>query len=227
MSQKAKPILHLMQRFLFILFVPALLHPPAPALTADASVRSSAQPDATIEDERGLLALDQTLRELANAFSVMFVAANPADVDEGTLAYLRRNRGARVVIVFATRGESGDSPFVSERGNALGLRRTREALQLARALGADAFFLNLADFGHSKSASEALRAWGREAALARLVRAIRSTRPDVILTSAGRPAADGQQQAMARLAADAFDAAANTKLAPEADFEAWPGRPPF
>src|SRR5438045_861608 len=202
MSQKAKPTLRLMQRFLLILVVAALLHTSAPALAADVSVIPSEQPDATIEDERGLLALDQTLRELANPFSVMFVAANPADVDEGTLAYLRRNRGARVVIVFVTRGESGDSPFVSERGNALGLRRTREALQLARALGADAFFLNLADFGHSKSASEALRVWGREAAFARLVRAIRSTRPDVILTSAGGPAADGQQQAMARLAAD-------------------------
>src|SRR5205085_9982045 len=223
MSQKAKPTLQLMQRFLLTLVVAALLHTPAPALTADASVRSSAQPDATIEDERGLLALDQTLRELANPFSVMFVAANPADVDEGTLAYLRRNRGARVVIVFATRGESGDSPFVSERGNALGLRRTREALQLSRALGADALFLNLADFGYSKSANEALRVWGRDNALARLVRAIRSARPDCLLTGGG-PSASGQQQALARLAADAFEAAANAKMAPEAGSEVWQAR---
>src|SRR5437868_5592389 len=216
MSQKAKPTLRLMQRFLLILVVAALLHTPAPALTADASVRSSAQPDATIEDERGLLALDQTLRELANPFSVMYIAADPADVDEGTLAYLRRNRGARVVIVFATRGEGGDSPFVADRGNALGIRRTREALQLARTIGADAFFLNLADFGPSKSASETLRAWGRDKALARLVRAIRLTRPDVMLTNAGGQSADGRQQAVARLATDAFDAAANAKMAPEA-----------
>ncbi|HJQ23827.1 MAG TPA: PIG-L family deacetylase [Blastocatellia bacterium] len=213
-----------MQRLLLTLVAAALLRTPAPAFTADAPLIPATQPDATVEDERGQPALDQTLRELANPFSVMFLAANPADVDEGTLAYLRRNRGARVVVVFATRGESGDSPFVSERGNALGLRRTREALQLARALGADAWFLNLADFGHSKSASEALRAWGRDAALARLVRAIRLTRPDVILTSAGGPSADGQQQAMARLAADAFDAAGNAKLAPEADSEAWQAR---
>ena len=56
------------------------------------------------------------------------------------------------------------------------------ALGLTRALGADAFFLNLPDFGYSKSSSEALRLWGRDAALAKLVRAIRLARPDVILT---------------------------------------------
>lgn len=204
----------------------ALLRANAPAFTADVSTPSSRQPDAmvTLEEERGLVALDQTLRELANPFSVMFIAAAPDDVDEGALAFLRRQRGARVVIVFATRGEGGDSPFVADRGNALGIRRTHEALQLALAVGADAFFLNLADFGPSKSASEALRIWGRDNALARLVRAIRLTRPDVILTNAGGQSADGRQPAVARLATDAFDAAANAKMAPEAGSEVWQAR---
>src|SRR5205085_9307572 len=214
-----------MQRLLLMLVMAALLRMTAPAPAVNASSTSTPQGDAApaIEDERGLLALDQTLRELANPFSVMYVAADPADVDEGTLAYLRRNRGARVVIVFATRGEGGDSPFVADRGNALGLRRTREALQLSRALGADALFLNLADFGYSKSANEALRVWGRDNALARLVRAIRSARPDCLLTGGG-PSASGQQQALARLAADAFEAAANAKMAPEAGSEVWQAR---
>ncbi len=212
-----------MQRYLTILLLAALLPMPAPALVAQTATGKAARPaqPPAIEDERGILALDQALRELSNPFSAMFIAASPADVDEGAVAYLRRNRGARVLILFATRGEGGDSATVSDTGSALGLTRTREALQLTRALGADAFFLNLPDFGHSKSASEALRLWGRDAALAKLVRAIRLSRPDVILTNASSDSADGQRQALARLTTDAFEAAGNAKLAPEANAEAW------
>lgn len=212
-----------MQRILLMPAMMALLQTITPAFIPNASASLSAQPDAAtaVVDERGIVALDQALRELANPFSVMFIAAAPDDVDEGTLAFLRRNRGARVVIVFATRGEGGDSAFVADTGNGLGLTRTREALQLTRALGADAFFLNLVDFGYSKSANEALRIWGRDNALAKLVRAIRLTRPDVILTNASGQTADGQQQALARLINDAFDAAANAKLVPEAGAEVW------
>jgi LmbE family N-acetylglucosaminyl deacetylase len=215
-----------MQRILLMLMVAVLLQTTVPAFLLNASTPFSLQPDAVmaVEDERGTLALDQALRELANPFSVMFIAADPGDVDEGTLAYLRRNRGAHVVIVFATRGEGGDSASVADTGKTLGLRRTREALQLTRALGADAFFLNLVDFGYSKSANEALRVWGRDNALGKLVRAIRLTRPDVILTNTAGQAADGQQQALARLVGDAFDAAANVKLAPEAGSEVWQAR---
>jgi RND family efflux transporter MFP subunit len=36
---------------------------------------------------------------------------------------------------------------------------------MTRGLGADAFFLNLEDFGYSKSASDTLRIWGRDNAL--------------------------------------------------------------
>lgn len=215
-----------MQRILLMLAMAALLQTTVPAFIVNASAPLSSQRAAatTAEDERGIVALDQTLRELANPFSVMLIAAAPDDVDEGTLAFLRRNRGARVVIVFATRGEGGDSAFVADTGKALGLRRTHEALQLTRALGADAFFLNLIDFGYSKSANEALRAWGRDNALAKLVRAIRLTRPDIILSNASGQSADGQQQALARLISDAFDAAASAKLAPEAGSEVWQAR---
>jgi LmbE family N-acetylglucosaminyl deacetylase len=215
-----------MQRYLLMLVMAALLQTTTPVFIADASAIPSPPREAAaaVEDERGIIALDQALRELANPFTVMFIAADPADVDEGTLALLRRNRGARVVLVFATRGEGGDSPLVADTGSAFGLTRTGEALQLTRALGADAFFLNLADFGYSKSATETLRLWGRDAALAKLVRAIRLTRPDLILTNGSGQSANGQQQALARLANDAFDAAANVKLAPEAGSEVWQAR---
>jgi LmbE family N-acetylglucosaminyl deacetylase len=215
-----------MQRCLTILLLAALWPVAAPALVAQTTPDQRTRPDQPplIEDERGILVLDQTLRELSNPFSVMFIATSPADVDEGAIAYLRRNRGARALIVFATRGEGRDSEFVADTGNALGLTRTREALQLTRALAADALFLNLPDFGYSKSATETLRLWGRDVALAKLVRAIRLARPDVILTNASMDSAGGQRQALARLTTDAFEAAANVKLAPEADTEAWQAR---
>jgi LmbE family N-acetylglucosaminyl deacetylase len=186
------------------------------AENADARASLSA-----VEDERGIVALDQTLRSLGNPFTILAIAAHPNDVDEGLLAYYRKNLGARTVIAFATRGEGGESTSRGELNQELGLVRTREALDMARALGADAFFLNLRDFGYSKSAEEALAVWGHDEALRKLVRAIRLLRPDVIVTNRDARAGDGQQQAMARLALEAFKAAADAKTAPTAASEAW------
>lgn len=210
-----------------MLAVVALVTATMPAFPVKASRFGSPQGRGqtfAVEDERGITALDQTLRELSTPFSVMFIAADPSDVDEGTLAYLRRKLGVRVIIAFATRGEGGDSPYAADTGKALGLVRTREALRLTRALGADAFFLNLPDFGHSNSANDSLRLWGRDNALGKLVRAIRLAQPDCILTGAAGAGVDGQQQALARLVGDAFEAAADVKLAPEANAEVWQTR---
>ncbi len=174
-----------------------------------------------LEDERGLVALDQTLRALTNPFTILAIAAHPDDVDEGTLAYYHKNFGARTVIAFATRGEGGESQSRSELNQELGLVRTREALDMTRVLGADAFFLNLRDFGYSKSAEEALNVWGHDEALRKVVRAIRLLRPDVIITNHDAKTGDGQQQAIARLALEAFKASADAKVAPTAGSEAW------
>jgi LmbE family N-acetylglucosaminyl deacetylase len=178
-------------------------------------------PLSAAEDERGIVALDQTLRALNNPFTILSIATHPDDVDEGVLAYYRKNLGARTVIAFATRGEGGESSSRGELNQELGIVRTHESLELARVLGADAFFLNLPDFGYSKSAEEALAVWGHDEALRKLVRAIRLLRPDVIVTNHDEKSGDGQQQAMARLALEAFKAAADAKVAPTAGSEAW------
>ena len=174
-----------------------------------------------VEDERGFVALDQTLRALANPFTILAIAAHPDDVDEATLAYYHKKLGARTVIAFATRGEGGESSSRGELNQELGLVRTREALDMTRVLGADAFFLNLRDFGYSKTAEEALNVWGHDEALRKLVRAIQLLRPDVIITNHDARTGDGQQQAIARLALEAFKAAADAKAAPTAGSEAW------
>jgi hypothetical protein len=91
-------------------------------------------------------------------------------------------------------------------------------------LGADILFLNLKDFGYSKSADEALSIWGHDEALGRLVRAIRLLRPDVMITNHDAGAGDGQERALARLLAEAFTAAGDAKVAPEANSEPWEAR---
>src|SRR5712691_6719706 len=101
--------------------------PPCFAQTAQAQPQQ-----ARIEDERGIVALDQSLREITNPFTVMCIAARPGDEDDGTLAYVRKKLGARVVILFATRGEGVDSPTRAELDHELGAVRTREAIEAAR-----------------------------------------------------------------------------------------------
>lgn len=175
----------------------------------------------TVEDERGIVALDQALREITNPFTVLSIAARPGDEDDGALAYLRKKLGARTVILFATRGEGEDSPAIPDLDQELGAVHTREAIEAARVTGSDVYFLNLRDIGFSKSADEVLSAWGHDEALRRMVRAIRSLRPDVIITNHGSKTGEGAQQAVARLALEAFNAAGAAKPAPEAGSEPW------
>jgi LmbE family N-acetylglucosaminyl deacetylase len=176
------------------------------------------------EDERGLVALDQSLREITNPFTVLCIAARPGDEDDGSLAYIRKKLGARTVILYATRGEGEDSPTRGELNEELGAVRTREAIAAARVTGADLFFLNLRDEGFSKSADEPLSAWGHDEALRRMVRAIRLLRADVIITNHSTRSSEGVQRAVARLAFEGFKAAGDTKLAPEAGSETWQAR---
>jgi LmbE family N-acetylglucosaminyl deacetylase len=181
-------------------------------------------PQATIEDERGIVALDQSLREITNPFTVLCIAARPGDEDDGALAYARKKLGARVMMLFATRGEGEDSRTRPELDQELGAVHTSEALEAARTIGADVFFLNLRDTGHSKSADEALSNWGHDEALRRMVRAFRLLRPDVIITRHDSKTGEGVEQAVTRLALQAFTAAGSAKLAPEAGSEQWQAR---
>src|SRR6185503_10086077 len=77
------------------------------------------------------------------------------------------------------------------------------------------------DPGYSRSADEAISIWNHDDALRRFVRAYRSLRPDVIITGHDTKSGEGVEQAVARLALEAFSAAADAKVAPEADLEAW------
>lgn len=171
-------------------------------------------------EERGIVALDQALRDLGNPFTVMAVVARPEDADYAMLAHHRKKLGARTVIVFATRGESGES-LVFPPGLSLGVINTQRALEAAQLIGADVYFLNLSDSSYIKSPDKVLSEWGHDNALGQLVRAVRLLRPDVIVTSSVQDSGDGQGQAVSRLALESFDAAADPERFKAADTEAW------
>jgi LmbE family N-acetylglucosaminyl deacetylase len=193
-------------------------------LTSSPRVSTRAELADTPQDERGLVALDQALREVSSPFTVLCVAARPGDEDDGALAYIRRKIGARAVTLFATRGEGEDSPTRPELNEELGAIHTREAIEAARITGSDIFFLNLRDIGYSKSPDDPLSVWGHDEALRRMVRAIRLLRPDVIITPHDATGGEGVKQAVARLAREAFTGAADTKVAPEAGSDVWQAR---
>src|SRR5689334_19622583 len=142
-----------MKRTFSILLIGLLLALTCPPFSFLGQTASQTTPESgTIESrERGIVALAQTLREMTNPYTVLCVAAHPADADFATLAYYHHKFGARVAVVIVTRGKGQDAEA-----------QTRETLQRAFAVGADTYFLNLPDSGYAKSAEEALRQWGRD-----------------------------------------------------------------
>jgi LmbE family N-acetylglucosaminyl deacetylase len=151
------------------------------------------------------------------AAAVLELGAHPDDEDTGTLVHLSRGRGVRAVYWSATRGEGGQNRRGPELEEALGIIRTWESLQ-ARALdGGEVIYGPFYDYGYSKHGEEALRRWGRETLLREIVRAIRLVQPLIVLSRwSGVPAdGHGHHQAIGLVAAEAFEAAADSARFPE------------
>ena len=60
--------------------------------------------------------------------------------------------------------------------------RTDEMSRASAITGAELHFLNLPEFGYSKTKEETFAIWGYDTAFERMVRKIRELRPDVIIT---------------------------------------------
>ncbi len=157
---------------------------------------------------------------------VLFVGAHPDDeagfanpveaasTHIGSLspyAYWREHFGIRTGVATITRGEGSANAAGDEEGVALGLRREAEEREAVAHAGIDhVYYLDGLDFYYTTSASLAASVWG-ERTLERLVRLIRTTRPELIVTMNPSPAAGnhGHHQMAARLAIEAFEAAAD------------------
>ena len=99
-------------------------------------------------------------------------------------------------------------------------------MALHRYDGVEQYFGRAYEFGYSFSVEETFAKWGREETLGDVVRVVRAFRPDVIVTLPLQGTGGGQHhQAVARLARDAFRAAADPARFPEQRRACRRGRP--
>lgn len=156
------------------------------------------------------------LRKLASTGKVLYVAAHPDDENTRLIAWLGGALGLHVTYLSLTRGDGGQNLIGDEADELLGLLRTHELLGARQIDGGQQRFTRARDFGYSKSAEETLTKWGKQAVLADVVWAIRTVRPDVVITRfSPTPPNHGHHLASALLAADAVQAAADPAQFPE------------
>ncbi len=142
---------------------------------------------------------------------ILLVVAHPDDEAAAT-PYLARalDEGKRVAVAYGTRGSSGTNEAGAEQAAALGDIREIEARRALSSLGiANVWFLGGQDTA-SQNVLQSLANWGHGATLERLVRIVRLTRPEAVLTFLpGTFIGEdhGDHQASGVLATEAFDLA--------------------
>ena len=141
--------------------------------------------------DQGSGALIRQLQRLQSTASVMHTGAHPDDEDSALVAYHARRLHARTAYLSLTRGSGGQNIIGTEQSDALGVIRTEELLQARRLDGAEQLFTRANDFGFSKYRTEASRIWPEEILLGDMVRAIRTFRPNVIVSRWNGTPADG------------------------------------
>lgn len=185
-----------MKRFFRVLALLPLL---ASAIAAEAQTGSTAPTVVKGPDERFKA-------------DILVVVAHPDD-EGGVTPYLARaiyDEHKRVAVVYGTRGGSGGNDYSREHGPALADIREQEARQACAKLGiTNVWFLGGKDTA-SQNVLNSLSNWGHGASLEELVRIVRLTRPEVIISwMPGIFAGEnhGDHQAAGVLATEAFDTA--------------------
>ncbi len=151
---------------------------------------------------------------------LLLIVAHPDDdvVIGGYLARVALDEHKRVAVVFCTNGDGGGNAAGNEAGASLGQMREIEARRALAYLGIhNVWFLS----GHDTPGQNVLRSldnWNHGRALDDVVRLVRITRPDVILTWLPDPVVGenhDDHQASSVLAVEAFDAAGDPTVFPE------------
>jgi len=151
---------------------------------------------------------------------ILLVVGHPDDDIEvaSYLAKIIEQQHKRAAVVYTTRGNSGGNAAGPEQSAALADIREMEARHSLASYGiTNAWFLNGSDTPGA-DVLHSLEAWGHGQALERVVRLVRITRPEVILTwlpayVVGENHDDHQGAGV--LATEAFDLAANPLAFPE------------
>ena len=150
---------------------------------------------------------------------LLLVVAHPDDEGAAT-PYLARalDEHKRIAVVFGTRGSSGANEAGGEQAAALGAIREIEARNALATFGiTNVWFLGGKDTA-SQNVLLSLANWDHGESLEQLVRLVRLTRPEVILTFLpGTFIGEdhGDHQASGVLATEAFDLAGDSTVFPE------------
>lgn len=159
--------------------------------------------------------IQHELRAAQTGVRALAVAAHPDDEDGSTLSFLRA-LGCETHICFSTRGEGGQNEAGPESGLQLAALRTKEIEEAAAIIGAKAWYLNMPDFGFTKSVEETMTNWNHDVALEHLVHVIRSVRPQIVITNHDPDGTDhGHHRTTGKLLVEAFDAAADPAKFPQ------------
>ncbi|MCS6711968.1 PIG-L family deacetylase [Brachybacterium sp. EF45031] len=151
---------------------------------------------------------------------ILFIGAHPDDEAWTLAAFGQWNeyQGQRAGVITVTRGEGGGNAVGLEEGPALGLIREEEEREAVGWAGVEHVFnLDAVDFFYTLSAPLTRQVWGEREVLGRIVRIIRATRPDVIVTM--NPSAvegnHGNHQQAAMYAVEAYLTAGRRDVFPE------------
>jgi LmbE family N-acetylglucosaminyl deacetylase len=150
---------------------------------------------------------------------ILLVTAHPDD-DTLVASYLAKaiyDERRRVAVVVCTDGSGGGNVMGPERSAALGLVRRIEGRRALATLGVDNHWVLDGRDTPSQHVLFSLANWGHGAVLEEIVRLVRLTRPEVILTWLPRNVAGenhGDHQAAGVIATEAFDVAGDPTAFP-------------
>ena len=151
---------------------------------------------------------------------VMFIGAHPDDEagQLGMFGYWNETHDIKAGVITMTRGEGGGNAVGLEEGPDLGILREAEERKAVGWAGVENIYnLDALDFYYTASAPLSEQIWGYHESLSRIVRVLRTTKPEVIITM--NPSATqgnhGNHQEAAMLAVEAFYAAADPTAFPE------------
>lgn len=161
--------------------------------------------------------IHEGVKKLNVLASALYVAAHPDDENTRLIAYLANHKYANTAYLSMTRGDGGQNLIGPEIRELLGVIRTQELLAARGVDGGQQFFTRANDFGYSKHPDETFNIWNKELVMQDAVNAIRTFKPDVIITrfsnEPGRT--HGHHTASAMIANEAFDLAAKKSAFPE------------
>jgi len=151
---------------------------------------------------------------------ILVIVAHPDDetLIAGYLARAIFDQKKRVAVVYGTRGDAGGNVIGYEQAASLGAIREIEARRALSSLGiTNAWFIGGPDTA-GQDVLRSLETWHHGYALEQMVRLVRLTRPEVILTWLPDYVVGenhGDHQAAAVIATEAFDMAGDPTVFPE------------